>query len=159
MSVSPQLIQPAHQVLSGKPNASIPMLQLPHGNMQPSLGVYVSSVSNFWVCSSNLSVTSPNPIQRIPSVYYVALDHIDAGDKILSFTQSIFAKVSYNENGYVCQNEELGIVTMAVNLENCLKDFKDEVLFVWNEYGKEDDSKLTSDAKDLKRKILTYVRQ
>jgi hypothetical protein len=44
-------------------------------------------------------------------------------------------------------------------LEDCIKDFKDEVTFVYNEYGKEDDNRLTSDAKELKRRILSHVRE
>jgi len=58
---------------------------------------------------------------------------------------------------YFCQNEDLDIVSMSAKLEDCVKNFEDEILFVWNEYGKEDDSKLTNDAKELKRKILQYV--
>ena len=170
-----QLIQPTHQFLSGKPNATLSTFQLPqlqeinagsvNVTQQSSVGeyvtsgLYIASGATFSAFSSNAVMASFVPIQKIPSVYFIALDHIDVGGKILSFNQSIFARVSNNENGFVCQNEELGIITMAVDLENCIKDFKDEILFVLNEYGKEDDSKLTSDAKELKRKILAYVKQ
>ena len=175
MSNTIQLTQPTHQFLSGKHNASFATFQLPqlqkinagsiNFTQQSSVGVSatsgvcVTSGTTFSVFSSNAVVASLSSIQKIPSVYFIALDHIDIGEKILSFNQSIFARVTNNENGFVCQNEELGIITMAVDLENCIKDFKDEILFVLNEYGKEEDSKLTSDAKELKRKILAYVRQ
>ena len=43
---------------------------------------------------------------------------------------------------------------MSPQLEECVNDFEEEIILIWNEYGKEDSSKLTSDAKDLKAKIL-----
>src|SRR5208283_2889468 len=167
MSNTLQLIQPAHQFLSGKPNDTLSTFQLPQlqkinaGSVnvtQSSVGEYITSGISvtagtvFSAFSCNAGVAPFNPIQKIPSVYFIVLDHIDVGNKILSFNQSIFARVSNNANGFVCKNDELGIITMAVDLENCIKDFKDEILFVLNEYGKEEDSKLTSDAKELKRK-------
>ncbi len=34
----------------------------------------------------------------------------------------------------------------------------DELIFVWEEYGKEKDSKLTKNAIELKRKVRSFVR-
>lgn len=92
-----------------------------------------------------------------PPIYYVTLDRIDADGKTLRFVEPITANVVYQDSVYFCQNEDLGIVSMSAKLEDCIKDFKDEILFVWNEYGKEDDSRLTNDAKELKRRILQYI--
>lgn len=92
-----------------------------------------------------------------PPIYYVTLDRIDANGKTLRFVEPITANVAYQDRVYFCQNEDLGIVSMSAKLEDCIKDFKDEILFVWNEYGKEDDSRLTNDAKELKRRILQYI--
>jgi len=94
---------------------------------------------------------------KSPSIYHITLERIDADGKILRFVQPITANVTYQEGVYFCQNEDLDIVSMSAKLEDCVKNFEDEILFVWNEYGKEDDSKLTNDAKELKRKILQYV--
>jgi len=46
---------------------------------------------------------------------------------------------------------------MSPTLESCIEEFKEEILFVWNEYGKEEDRRLTADAKALKEKILKHV--
>ena len=91
--------------------------------------------------------------------YFIALDHVTTGDKILSFAEPIIANVSFRDNVYSCQNEGLGIVAISPKLEECIKDFEDEILFIWNEYGKEDNAKLTSDAKELKGRILRHIKQ
>lgn len=93
------------------------------------------------------------------AAYFIALDHVTSGDKIISFAEPIIANVSFRDNVYSCQNEGLGIVAISPKLEECIKDFEDETLFVWNEYGKEEDAKLTSDAKELKGQILRYIKQ
>jgi hypothetical protein len=73
--------------------------------------------------------------------------------------EPIIANVSLRDDVYFCRNEELGIVAVSPKLEGCVKDFEDEIIFIWNEYGKENDAKLTSDAKELKRRILRYVKK
>jgi hypothetical protein len=91
------------------------------------------------------------------AVYYFVLDRIETDDAKLQLLEPISASVSYQDKAYFCQNEELGIVSMSAKLEDCLKDFQDEMLFVWNEYGKESDDRLTDGAKELKRRIQHYL--
>jgi AbrB family looped-hinge helix DNA binding protein len=113
-------------------------------------------------------LSTPKEIKRLladlrekdkTAAYFIALDHVLAEDSTLSFIQPIIANVSLTNNIYSCQNSELGIVAMSPKLEECVKDFEKEILFIWNEYGKEDSSKLTNDAKELKAKILRYIKQ
>jgi AbrB family looped-hinge helix DNA binding protein len=92
------------------------------------------------------------------AAYFIALDHVTTDDKTLSFAEPIIANVSFSDNVYSCKNEELGIVAMSPKLEECVRDFEDELLFIWNEYGKEDNAKLTSDAKELKKRILRHIK-
>jgi AbrB family looped-hinge helix DNA binding protein len=93
------------------------------------------------------------------AAYFIALDHISIDDSTLSFSQPIIANVSLTDNIYSCQNNDLGILAMSPKLEECVQDFEEEILFIWNEYGKEDNTKLTNDAKELKAKILRYIKQ
>ena len=92
------------------------------------------------------------------AVYFIALDHVCAGAKMLSFTEPIIANVSFSDNVYSCKNDELGIVSISPKLEECIQDFEDEILFIWKEYGKEDNSKLTNDAIELKERILRHIK-
>jgi hypothetical protein len=147
MSVSPRLTQHSAQALSGKLNT------------QSISGVY-ENLRNVWSFSSYSSVFLPlilKPITALPTSSYIILDHIDVEGRILPFAKPISARIIHRDDVLFCQNEELGIVTMSSNLEDCIKEFQDEILFVWNEYGKESDDKLTEGAKELKRRIRQYV--
>ncbi|HMK94079.1 MAG TPA: hypothetical protein VK536_01635 [Candidatus Limnocylindrales bacterium] len=85
------------------------------------------------------------------------VDHLDYDNQTLAFVKPIVANISFDNDIFTCQNEELGIISASPNLDDCTKDFKDELLFIYKEYGKEEDNKLTEGAKELKRKILVYV--
>jgi AbrB family looped-hinge helix DNA binding protein len=93
------------------------------------------------------------------AAYFIALDHVNTGDKMLSFTEPIIANVFFNDNVYSCKNEELGIIAISSKLEECIQDFEDEIFFIWNEYGQENNAKLINDAKELKERILRHVKQ
>jgi len=93
------------------------------------------------------------------AVYLVALNHIDTDGARLRFAEPITASIAYHDNAYFCQNEDFSIFSMSAKLEDCIKDFQEEILFIWKEYGEEDDNKLTDDAKELKGKILSRIKQ
>jgi len=85
------------------------------------------------------------------------VDHLDYDNRTIAFVKPVTANILFDNNIYTCQNEELGIISVSPNLDDCTEDFKDELLFVYNEYGKEEDSKLTEGAKELKRKVLAHI--
>lgn len=93
------------------------------------------------------------------AAYFIALDHVVAEDKTISLVEPIFIHVSFNDGLYSCKNQDLGVVTISPKLEECVKEFENEIIFILNEYGKEDDAHLTSDAKELKKAILKHVKQ
>lgn len=168
MSTHMQPDQTAVQIRGGKQDAVMPGLQLLRRDVQPISGLFGGL---------NVPLRSPIPIMvpQNPSIIQgkeafrttrnfgvicsIVLDHIDTDGKILLFMEPIIANVTLNENVYTCQNEDLGVVSMSPRLEDCINDFKDEILFVWNEYGKEDDNRLTGDARDLKRRILSHIKE
>ena len=59
---------------------------------------------------------------------------------------------------WTMESEELGIIAMGADYEDCLKDFNDEFLFVWDAYGSADKAALTAGARELKRKIGSIVK-
>ena len=178
-----QLEQTA-QVCGGIQSAVTLRLQLPRENEQFFSGE--SSNIDFLACLPIVSIISPKPSTVLTKETFQAtnmiagimmtgladtfssitkrdrrfmLDHIDISGKILLFAEPIIADISFDDNMYSCKNEDLGIISMSSNLEDCIKDFKDEVLFIWNEYGKEENGRLTSDAKELKRRILSHLKK
>jgi len=91
--------------------------------------------------------------------FLMHLEHIEINGKMLQLLKPITINATYQDKMYSCQNEELGIVSVSAKLKDCIKDFEDEVLFVWTAYGKEDDTRLTNDAKELKKRILSYIEE
>jgi hypothetical protein len=79
-------------------------------------------------------------------------------DRQLDLARPIPALVSVQDDRYVIENNELGIFTVNQNFEEGLREFKEDISFILSEYGDERDEVLTSDARELKRKILTYAR-
>ena len=85
------------------------------------------------------------------------LDHITIDGKSVRLIKPIAVNARFQDSMYFCQNEDLGIASISSRLEECIKDFREKVLFVWNEYGKASDDILTDGAKELKRRIQQYV--
>ena len=96
-------------------------------------------------------------LQGYVSVSSLLLNKIAFHNKELALIRPIAATIIANEQGCTMRNEELDIITSSSTIENCINEFNDEVLFVWEEYGKEDDDKLTDGAKRLKKEILRYI--
>lgn len=135
----------------------IEQFDLPFCKVKDSLVYYWRNfVGNFSIPFTKLS-EKINLLLESNAHYAIIFDNIKVDGKALRFTEPIVANVSYLGNEYFCQNGDLGIISTSSNLEECIKDFNDEVLFIFNEYGKEDDNKLTDGARELKRRILFHL--
>jgi hypothetical protein len=168
MNTVVQLNQTTPPVWGGTQNTITPRSQLLRKEVPPISGVFGGLICPLG--SFNPSTISPNPsimqtkeafrtTRDFGESFSITLYHIDVNGVSLSFVEPIIANISFDGNVYSCQNEDLGIIAMSATLDDCIKDFKEGLLFVWNEYGKETDNRLTDDAKELKRRILSHVNQ
>jgi hypothetical protein len=168
MNIIAQSNQPIPPIWGGNQNIITPRPPLLRRDVQSTSGVLGGSI--FPLSSFNTLTISPNPsiaqtkeafqaTKDFGTIFSITLYHIDVNGTSLSFVEPIIANVSFDGNVYSCQNQDLGILAISTTLDDCVEDFKEEVLFVWNEYGKETDSRLTDDAKELKRRILSHVNQ
>ena len=48
---------------------------------------------------------------------------------------------------------------MNGDYDEALKEFNDEFMFAWKQYSNVPDSKLTKDARALKKRLLEYVKR
>ena len=105
------------------------------------------------------STTQIEPIfgYALPPIYCIAIDSVTSNKKKTCWSQPIVAVVGYQNNLYSMENKDLGIIAMAADYNKCCEDFKDELLFILKAYGEEKDDNLTSDAKELKKRILQYL--
>jgi hypothetical protein len=97
--------------------------------------------------------------RRLPPIYYVGINCLKEDEKEYNLTKPIFAVVCYQNGLYSMENKDLTIITMSADYDQCLNDFKDEVLFIIEEYATKDDGKLANDAKELKRRINQYINK
>jgi hypothetical protein len=93
----------------------------------------------------------------LPPIYCISIDSVTSDKKKICWSQPIIAVVGYQNKLYAMENKDLGIIVMSADYDKCCQDFKDELLFILNAYGKEKDENLTSDAKELKKRILQYL--
>ncbi len=54
--------------------------------------------------------------------------------------------------------EDLDILIVAPDAEQFIKDFQEEIFVMWQVYAKEPDEKLTRKARDIKYRILDYIK-
>lgn len=85
------------------------------------------------------------------------LGHIFSGKQVLRLKKPFDLTIVFRDDTWTMENKDFGIISMSTDYKECLKDFNEEVYFIYEEYGQEEDNKLTSDAKILKRKILQYT--
>jgi hypothetical protein len=95
----------------------------------------------------------------LTAIYCIGVNNIDYGKDKYRFSQPIIAVVGYQDGLYLMENKDLGIITMSTDYNQCFQDFKGEILFILKEYGEEDNENLTSDAQELKRRILRYLKK
>jgi len=76
----------------------------------------------------------------------------------LVLSESLVISVDYEDDSWIMKNDELGIVAMNRDYDETVNEFNDEFAFVWKQYGSAPDNKLTDDAKQLKNKIVHYVK-
>jgi len=88
----------------------------------------------------------------------IVLNQIISENNKLSLAEPIIATSVFQDGLYIMENIDLGIVATASDIGECFREFNEEVFFIWKEYGEEDEAKLTNDAKELKRRILSYVK-
>lgn len=170
LSVAVPEMQPLSEEVQCIPEATIVSPSFPYGIIVQELARTQGNeivqpidalATAFWnvVAKKSIRTTEFDKPFVLRPLYFVVIDHIDVNGDTLRFMAPITAKVTYRDNMYYCQNEDLGITSISSRWEGCVKDFQDEILFIWNEYGKEDEDRLTKDAKDLKRRILTHIKK
>lgn len=96
-------------------------------------------------------------IENIDRDTNLELFDIISDEKRLLLRKPIEVTPDFRDGMWIMENKDFDIISMSTDYEECLRDFHDEVFFVYEEYGQEDDDKLTNGAKELKRKILQYV--
>ena len=119
-----------------------------------------NDVSNVAAPTYSLSSTKAQLTDSmLPPIYCVSVIELLGRDERVCFSRPVIAIVGYQNGLYSMENKDLDIIVVSNDYRQCFQDFKDELRFILKEYGQEDSANLTSDAKELKRIILSYLKK
>lgn len=85
------------------------------------------------------------------------LQRVVRGDDELILKEPISIDIDYKNDNWVLENHDLGIIVIDKDYDVCLRSFQEEFFFIWEEYGKTDDSQLTVGAHELKQRLHSLV--
>lgn len=96
------------------------------------------------------------------AVYHITtlnLQKLSWKDKEIQLLSPLTLKIYYQDDLWVMENENLGIICAERDYNRCLEDVQEEFFFLWEKYGKADVKKLTEGARKLKNKILKLIEE
>ena len=79
------------------------------------------------------------------------------GDRCFVLSEPIYIDQRYEGGAWICRFEPLGILAYGSSFEEAYGAFQMEFACCWDEIACEDDTHLTEDAKELKRKLCDLV--
>lgn len=89
----------------------------------------------------------------------ILIDRVFTGRQELRLEKPLAISIDYRDGIYIMENLEFDIVCVSPEYDKCIREFYDDFLFIWKEYGLEEDTNLTKGAKLLKDKVLQYLKQ
>lgn len=75
----------------------------------------------------------------------------------LNLKKPLKVEVSKKRGLFVMTNKELHLIATGKTYDECLAEIQGEFIFVHQEYGLADASRLSKDAQELKREVLGFV--
>lgn len=77
----------------------------------------------------------------------------------LQLSKPLIIDIDYRNKNWIMKNDAFRIMVHDGEYSDCLKQFNDELFFIWSEYGPVDDARLSSDARSLKKRVLSLVKE
>lgn len=104
------------------------------------------------------SVSSVSNIQRMEPGW-LTLNKITWDNRTFELSESLSAKLDIEDGLWTLANDDLGILVFEDTTEAVFRSFQEEFAFLWDEYAQEDEDMLTSDALELKNKMIKMVEK
>jgi hypothetical protein len=89
----------------------------------------------------------------------IEFDYIDYGDKKLRFKNRLVLtpELDDSEQLYTISYPDFNLESFAYTRQEITDEIKSDIVFLWNEYAKAEDSELTEDALELKKRLLLNI--
>ncbi|MCL5966190.1 MAG: type II toxin-antitoxin system RelB/DinJ family antitoxin [Deltaproteobacteria bacterium] len=119
-----------------------------------SLGLSYSEAVNLFLNQVRMRKGLPFPVE-IPAS--ASMGAIEWGRKRFILRESLRVRVGLEGGVWVYEYEPLGILAHGSSQGEALDAFRAEFASAWEQIAKEDDGKLTRDARALKKRLLSIV--
>lgn len=105
------------------------------------------------------NITELNSVYSIELFKHTTIKRILSQKGELQLVNPMVIDIDYRNKNWVMKNDEFRIMISDAEYANCLKQFNDEIFFIWSEYGPIDNSHLSPSALRLKNSILSIVKE
>jgi addiction module RelB/DinJ family antitoxin len=121
-----------------------------------SLGLSYTEAINLFLNQVRMRKGLPFPVE-IPAS--ASMGVIEWGRKRFILRKSLQVRVGLEGGVWVYEYEPLGILAHGSSQAEALDAFRTEFASAWEQIAKEDDARLTRDAKALKKRLLSIVNR
>jgi hypothetical protein len=98
-------------------------------------------------------------VKKIQPFKEIQVNRILSARGELKLHKPLTAQIDWRYKQWVMAYPDLNIIATAKDYDECLKDFQEQFFFVWKFYGLGDESTFTPGAKELKKKVLSLVKE
>lgn len=119
-----------------------------------SLGLSYTDAINLFLNQVRMRKGLPFPVEIPESVL---MSVIECGRRRFMLKKSIRVRLGVEGTVLVYEYSPLGILAYGLNQSEALDAFRTDFASAWDQVAKEDDSKLTRDARSLKRRLVSLV--
>jgi len=119
-----------------------------------SLGLSYTDAINLFLNQVRMRKGLPFPVEIPESVL---MSVIQCGRRRFILKKSVRVRLGVEGTVLVYEYPPLGILAYGLNQAEALDAFRTDFASAWDQVAKEDDSKLTRDARSLKRRLVSLV--
>ena len=87
------------------------------------------------------------------------VDAVKYRDKKLRFSRPITIKSRLENDIWILENEDIGIISYGEDFTIAWESFSEDFIYLWNEIAKEDNDKLDAKALELKMYLTGLVKE
>jgi hypothetical protein len=98
-------------------------------------------------------------LSKIQPFTQITINRVFSQKAELQLSQPLQVNIDWQYKQWVMKNDDLNIIAMAKDYEECLKEFYNQFFFVWREYALADDNSLSPGARNLKKRVQSLVKE
>ena len=135
---------------------SLPMVDIPTAKKYFDRPIVAYGEGMFDAAGNVAELLNVSKIQPFTST---KINRVFADKNELPLSEPLEVQIDWSHKQWMMRRDDLNIVAMGKDYDECLKDFYNQFFFVWREYGLAQDASLGASAKGLRKTILALVKE